>query len=173
MRIVMRTGASALMLLVVAGPAVAQDAPVTPAAVRQLLDCRAVADPGARLACFDRQAAVMDEAVRERELVVVDRGQVREVRRSVFGFSSSDPLPFASRPDEIPDVFEGKITSVSALRGNRFVVQVDDTVWELLETGAFQRVPKVGDPVVIKRGVLGSYKLAVDGRASLRAKRLK
>lgn len=169
----MKSGALTLLFVTMTAPTQAQDAPVIPPVVSDLLGCRSVADPADRLACFDQRAAVIEGAVRERDLVVVDRSQVRKVRRSVFGFSSSDPLPFASKPDEIPDMFEGKIVSVSALRGGRFVLQVDDTVWELQETGAFQRVPKVGDPVIIRRGVLGSYKLAVDGRTSLRARRLK
>lgn len=165
--------AIALCTLALPAPVLAQDAPNTPPAVRQLLDCRGVAEPAVRLACFDRQAALVATAVNERELVVVDRAQVREVRRSVFGFSAADPLPFATKREEVPDLFEGKIGALSPVRGGRYQLQVDDTVWELLETGAFQRVPKVGDAVVIKRGMLGSYKLSVDGRSGLRAKRLK
>lgn len=144
-----------------------------PDAVRGLLACRSTPAAADRLACFDRESQRLDQAVAAKDVLVVDRAQVAKVRRSVFGFSAADPVPFAKRADDIPDVFEGTVTAVAAARGGRYRLQVDDTVWELLEAGAFQSPPKTGEAVVIKRGLLNSYRVSVAGRSGLRAVRLR
>lgn len=157
----------------IAGTVSAQPVAGSPEALRGLLDCRALPLVADRLACFDREAERLDQAVAAKEVVVVDRAQVKSVRRSVFGFSAADPVPFASRPEDIPDVFEGTVKTVAAARGGRYRLQVDDTVWELLEAGAFQQPPKVGEAAVIRRGLLNSYRVSVAGRSGLRAVRLR
>ena len=53
----------------------------------KLIDCRAILDNGQRLACFDQAAAAVDAAERNKELVVVDRREIRETKRSLFGFT--------------------------------------------------------------------------------------
>lgn len=156
-----------------AGTASAQSAAGSPEALRGLLECRALPAASDRLACFDRELQRLDQAVAAKEVLVVDRAQVKSVRRSVFGFSAADPVPFASRPEDIPDVFEGTVKTVAPARGGRYRLQVDDTVWELLEAGAFQPPPKTGEAVVIRRGLLNSYRVSVAGRSGLRAVRLR
>jgi hypothetical protein len=47
--------------------------------------CRTVLDSAARLACFDESVAALDRAESDKAVVVIDRQQVREARRSLFG----------------------------------------------------------------------------------------
>src|SRR5829696_6737424 len=54
-----------------------------------LVRCRAITGDAERLACFDRAAASLQAAAERRDVVVVDRQQVRESRRRLFGL----PLP--------------------------------------------------------------------------------
>src|SRR5687768_9360546 len=77
-----------LMLALAGGAAVAAAAPPAqqrrPAAYEALVRCRAIANDEARLRCFDQSVAKLQEAADKRELVVVDRSQIRETRRRLF-----------------------------------------------------------------------------------------
>ena len=59
----------------------------TPAQVERLMACRAVAEAQARLACFDREAAAVNQAIASKDLVFIDREKARAASRSLFGFS--------------------------------------------------------------------------------------
>ena len=58
-----------------------------PAAFEALVRCRAIAEAAARLQCFDAAAAALQAAQERRDVVVVDRAQVREGRRRLFGLA--------------------------------------------------------------------------------------
>src|SRR5438309_6977723 len=49
--------------------------------------CRQITDPTQRLACFDGAANALVKATASGDVSVVDRGEVRKVRHSLFGFS--------------------------------------------------------------------------------------
>ena len=68
-----------------AGAADAKDA--RPAMFQKLVDCRAQQDAALRLACYDAQVAALDDAETKKELVVVDKAQMKQARKSLFGFS--------------------------------------------------------------------------------------
>src|SRR4030095_15726604 len=69
-------------LILLAAPAAsapkkgAEGAP--PAQVSTRLNCRNIADSAARLACYDKAAASIGEAVAKRDLVVFDRESVKK-----------------------------------------------------------------------------------------------
>lgn len=44
-------------------------------------------DPAERLDCFDREIALVHAAQEANDLIIADREQVREARRSLFSFS--------------------------------------------------------------------------------------
>lgn len=147
----------------------------SPAAFTDVLACRAIAVEGERLACFDRSIAALEEARQRQQLAIIDNEEVREARRSVFGL----PLPRLrilegeSGDTETPEAFTGTIRSVQKVRGDRWLVQIDDAVWQTTETGYFQVPPRVGQQATVTRGVLGSFRLSVEGRAGLKATRLR
>lgn len=170
----MRTMLPVILMIIPSVPLSAQTAaPAASPELRELSGCRTIGDPAARLSCFDAAAARLETALSGNALVVVTKDQVTRARRSVFGFSSSDPLPLTAERAELPDVFEGKVTALGQARGGKWVVQVDDTVWQATEVSPFQRDPTIGEAVTIRRGLLGSYKLSVAGRSGVRVMRTK
>src|SRR6185369_4910390 len=84
--LVLITGALAT---VVAGTVYAKGPPAggTPAAMQKLLDCRSIQDGAQRLACYDREATTVDQAINKRDIVLIDKARATQAKRSLFGFS--------------------------------------------------------------------------------------
>ena len=167
--------ATAAILLV--QPASAAKAPraISPL-VNALEQCRQIADGGQRLACYDRAAPALVDASRSGAVTVVDRGQLRQARRSLFGFSMPK-LPFFAGDEsaaDSPSELETTIKSARSL-GNgkyRIVLTENDAVWETTEESLGFREPRAGQKISIKRGPLGSYFLRVDGGRSVKGRRV-
>ena len=86
-------GRTAAFLLFAVGaafgtPAAAQQSNADrPDLLADLQSCRAIDDSARRLACFDRAAASLLAARDSGDVRVVDREEVQETRRSLFGFT--------------------------------------------------------------------------------------
>ncbi|WP_242446114.1 hypothetical protein [Sphingopyxis lindanitolerans] len=160
--------------LPVAAPAAARDkeAPPRPAQIQQLYNCRDIADPTARLACFDREVGELSAADQAREITFTDRETAKKARRGLFGFS----FPklggiFGGDEDEIKEV-ETTIRSVSIDRSGKYtLVMDDDAVWVQIDTTMLPRQPKPGQKVKIKVATMGSYFATIDGGRTIRMKR--
>jgi hypothetical protein len=144
--------------------------------LRALDACRAVTDNAQRLACFDSAAAAFVNATRTGDLNVVDRGQLRQARRSLFGFSMPK-LPFFAgdrSAEEDQPTLDTKVTSVRALENGRFRVGIADgqAVWETTETFLNFGPPRVGEAVSIRRGPLGSYFMRFGSQRGIRGRRV-
>lgn len=158
-------------------PASAAKAPraVSPL-VNALEQCRQITDPAQRLACYDRAAPALVDASRSGAVTVVDRGQLRQARRSLFGFSMPK-LPFFAGDDSAADTPSELQTTIKSARsiGNgkyRIVLTENDAVWETTEESMGFREPRAGQKISIKRGPLGSYFLRVDGGRSVKGRRV-
>lgn len=144
----------------------------------KLLDCRALADSTARLACYDRQVGEMESASQRDEVVVLDKTELKKTRRSLFGFSFPK-LPFLGGTDDEDKQgnaeaakIEAKITSVRSLGYGKWAFKLEDGAqWETTEAIAF-RTPKSGQPIVIKRAAMGSFMGSVNGWPSVRMRRV-
>jgi hypothetical protein len=162
-------------------PAVAKDKAdakrATPAALGKLLDCRALTDPAARLACFDAAVASLDQAVTGGEVAVVDREEIRRTKRGLFGFSLGD-LPLFGRGDreeaEREEVKEITATLRAVATGpNGYLFTLEDGArWEQTDSVALGRRPRPGDQVTIRRMALGSYKLSFKIGPSMKVRRI-
>ncbi len=159
-------------------PAIAQsgaDGQVeTPEIVSELFECREIADPQARLACFDREVARVYEAQNARELVIADREQVRETKRGLFGLKLPK-LGILGGDDDADDVNEltATLVSVRKLENGRHVFTLEDGVrWLQTESVSGYQRYKVGDSIVIKKAALGSFKAKVNGKRAMRVRRL-
>jgi len=171
-----RIAVAAVAAALLAVPAVGQSPrkAARPAQLQALIACRAISDAAARLSCFDRQVAAIDDAEARSDLVIVDRQQIRSTRRSLFGLTLPRiALLESGGQDTLPQEVEGKIRSVSGTPDGKWVFQLEDAVWRTTEVNAFQADPKAGEDVKIRRGPLGSYKLSVEGRSALRAVRVR
>ena len=151
----------------------------SPELFRNLLDCRAIADGPQRLACYDRSAGALDEAQKKRDLVVVDRKQIREARKSLFGFTLPKIGIFggdddADRKDKADDVQELE-SSVAAARivgaGNWSLRLAGDAgTWETVSSLSSE--PRPGDKVKIRKASLGSYLGSVGINRGVRFRRV-
>ena len=174
----MRASITGLLLsIALGGPAVAQDQPgQADRLVDALAQCRSVA-PDAKLACFEMAATALIAARDKREIAVVDREGVRQAKRSVFGFSLPKIRLFGrsgDADDVEPEVksIETSVTSVGVAARTLLTLRLaDGSTWQTTEQARF--APKVGDPIKIEAGILGSYKAAIRGRSIGKVKRVR
>lgn len=166
--------AAGIAALAVAGAAPAADGPKGRAAQLQaIVDCRAVPDPTERLACFDAAAASLDEAEKKGDVVVVDKGQVREARRAAFGFDFH--MPSFMTAGEAPEQLDRITATVASARRDprgRWVIKLEDgAVWRQVDDKSLFKDPKAGSTVEIRTAAMGSYFMKVDGQMQIRVHR--
>src|SRR5687767_11856726 len=138
--------------------------------------CRTIKDGAQRLACFDRTSAALVEAAGSGQVSVVDRGELRQVRRALFGFSMPK-LPFFAGDEsaaDVPSELETTIKAAGSIGHGKFRIILDETsgVWETLESSISLRDPKAGQKILIKRGPMGSYFLRINGQRGVKGKRV-
>ncbi len=171
----------AALLVGLAAPAYSQEragAPTPPATFEALVHCRAVADPAARLQCFDAAAGALEQAAARRDVVIVDRAQVRESRRRLFGLALPN-LPIFGRSDNSRDHDDEEITTLestvtSAARNDLGQWQVrlqQGGYWIQTDFEQLAVAPRPGQRVVIHRGALGSYMMRVGNQPGIRVRR--
>ena len=142
-----------------------------PAVYQTVVDCKAVADPGARLACYDRTVAAMDTARRGNDLVVTDRAAIREARRGLFGLSLPRIKLFGDGGDEEIKEINGTLSAVRyASDGMPIFVLEDGARWK--QTDGRTSFAKSGDPIRIHRTAMGGYMANIKGEVGVRVIRL-
>ncbi|MFZ5707157.1 MAG: hypothetical protein ACOY5R_18035 [Pseudomonadota bacterium] len=148
-----------------------------PELFRNLLDCRGIADNGQRLACYDRSVGAMEDAEKKKDLVVVDRKEIRETKKSLFGFSLPKLSLFGDgdekeeKADEVQEI-ESTVVSVRPSKGGDWALRLanDAGTWET--GGALTVPPRVGDKVKIRKASLGSYLGSVGISRGIRFRRV-
>jgi hypothetical protein len=144
-----------------------------PKVYSDIVACRALADTAARLQCFDAAAKAFEDAAENRQIVMLDQGEVRKTKRSLFGFSLPK-IPFFGESDEEQDEefkqVEGELAGVQAMGGGRYQFTVKDAgTWQTTE--ASWLILKNGLKFKIKRGAVGSYMLVINN-SGIRVKRV-
>ena len=138
-----------------------------------LVRCRTIADDAERLQCFDNAAANLQQAQERRDLVVVDRQQVRENRRRLFGL----PLPdlggvFGSDDEDAVDHIESTVASASQVDMGRWVVRLEDgSTWVQTDNEVLAARPRPGQRVRVNRAALGTYMMRVNNQPGIRVRR--
>ena len=147
--------------------------------LQSLSECRRIAAPESRLDCFDKMAAALEQAVKSKEVTVVDRQDIRRARRSLFGFvlpqtglfggSDGDERGNAAGFEEL----ETTIVSARAVANSRFELRLadGDAVWVTTDPLSF--APRSGAKIRIRKGALGNYFLAIAGERTVRGVRLR
>lgn len=163
-------------LAVLAVPAAAKDPPRQSPLINALQACQAIADPAGRLACFDKEAAALVTAAGKGDVAVVDKSEVRQARKSLFGFAMPK-IPFFSGDDStdaVSDTLESTIKSANGIGYGKFRMTIAEgnAVWETTETYGTMRDPRVGDKIVIKRGPLGSYMIRIGSNRGVKGRRV-
>ena len=141
-----------------------------------LAACRQIADSTQRLACFDKASGDLIAATDKGDVNIVDRAELRQARRSLFGFNMPR-LPFFSgdeSADEAATKLVSMVTAVKEMPHNRYVVRLKDgaALWETLEAYGSFHAPKAGDAVEISRGPLGSYIIRFGKQRGVKARRV-
>ena len=141
--------------------------------------CQAISDPQQRLACYDASVGKLKTATDERDVVVLDKEQVRKTRRSLFGFSLPS-LPSIFGGGDADDQDEPEFTQIessifrarAAVPGKWIMVLPDGATWQFAEIN--RRIePRAGDKIVIKRAALGSFMANIDGSNAVRVERIR
>ncbi len=160
-----------------ANGAYAADTPLQRADLFQkLIDCRAVIDGGARLACFDDQAAKIDAAEAKQDVIVIDRSQASKARKEAFGLPASKRPMLGVEKGSSPlgeGVNDIQTTLLQARRmksGKWLFVLADGARWFQTDRDSI-RDPKPGQSIRIRKAAVGSYLANIDGRRAIRVMR--
>jgi hypothetical protein len=147
-----------------------------------VIRCRAIADGAERLRCFDAAVGRLADATERHDIVVVDRAQVRETRRRLFGFSlprirlfggGGDHDDNAGEAEEVREL-RGVVASATSGRGRsaRWVITLEDGgTWTQVDDRPLAIWPERGTAVVIRRGIVGNYMMEVAGQPAIRVRR--
>lgn len=170
------------LLVPPAAPASAQgDKPVRPEVLSRLIACRTISDSSARLACFDAQSAALDQAERQRDVVVVDRGQIKKARRSLFGlelpdfslFGGADKENKGAGEEEGVNRIESTIVQASQGPTGRWTLVIQGGArWQQIDTRDLARLPRAGMPILIRRATMGSFLASIDKQIAVRVRRV-
>jgi hypothetical protein len=138
--------------------------------VSALDQCRKIADPAQRLACFDRASGTLVQATTSGAVAVVDRRQMQQARRSLFGFNMPKMPFFSGDSGSAMNRLDTTVRSVKALDNGRLqiVVAPDNAVWEITEPPVSFEEPRAGQKVTITRSSLGGYFIQVNGQVGVR-----
>jgi hypothetical protein len=145
-----------------------------PEAFEALVKCRAITEDAARLRCFDQATAALQQAAEKRDIVIVDRAQVRQTRRTLFGLELPRLALFGGGDEKGEEVSEldGIIASARDAGNGRWLVHLEDgSTWLQVDDNVIAVWPKAGQKVLIKRAALGSYMMRVNGQPGVRVKR--
>lgn len=172
MRGSLRNAAVGTAMLLAATAADARDE-VKPRAklLQQTLDCIAIKTDAERLICYDRTVAALGKAEETQEIVVSDREQIRETRRSLFGFRLPSLL-FGGKGDDELDRIETTISTVSrSYDGGLILAVAGGARWVQADSRAIVGKIRPGDKVTISRGTMGAYFATLPGRPSFKVQR--
>lgn len=143
-----------------------------PPQVLDLVACRSISDAQARLACFDKAVAVIDQAVTNRDLVVFDREAVTRTKKGLFGFGIPNLGIFGSDDNSVEvKQIDGVIAGVGQAQDGYIFRLEDKSRWVQTDGKMIALEPRVGDKVTIKRGAITSYILSVGKQPGVKVRR--
>lgn len=145
-----------------------------PQLFQKMVDCRRIPDSAARLACYDEQVAKFEDATAKREVVVVDKEEMRKTRKGLFGFSLPKLGIFGGGdgdPEEDLNSIDATIASASQTYYKKWRITLEDGAkWVQIDSDEI-RAPKPGQKVSIRRATMGTYFANVNGQRAIRMKR--
>lgn len=165
--------AAGLAGLAAAGAASAARPTPTAAEVKALAGCVSITEDSARLACYDKAARSLVEAEKTGDVVVVDKAQVREVKRQSFGLNINlGPLfDHGTKAEQVNELATTVASAEQDPYGKWIIHTQEGQVWRQIDSDPLYADPKHGDKVMIRRGSLGSYFLKVNDDRAMRAHR--
>lgn len=146
-----------------------------PALFQAVTDCRKLAQDAARLACYDKAAAGLDEAEAKGQVVVIDRDQVKAVRRQSFGLTLPAFTLFnrGTKEDQVDRVTIELARAYQDSSRRWVMVSTEDVVWAQTDDESINIEPHKGSTVAIRKAALGSFFCNVEGQRAVRCERRK
>jgi hypothetical protein len=145
----------------------------TPQSVQQLIACRSVTDSAQRLACYDRTAAAIGQAIASKNLVVIDKARATAAKRSLFGFSIPDfGGLFGGGDNDVSEIASTVTKATQDGYGAWIVTLADGSTWAQQDDSPLGLPPERGNKVVVHRGSFGAFFLRVAGQPGIRVKRI-
>ncbi len=143
-----------------------------PSVFEELINCRNITEPSARLDCYDQKSIALDDAQRNEQLIVTDVETMKETRRGLFGFNLPKLKIFGTKSEDEVQEINTKITSASVRGGKWLLILEDGAKWQQSDSEELRRAPIAGMPVKIKKAAMGSFFVNVDGQRAVRMKRV-
>ncbi len=155
-------------------PAAAANA--LPPAISRLIDCRALTDKEARLACYDTQIAALAEATAKTDIVILDRETTQKTRRSLFGLNIGALPIFGGgskdeQANELTDI-EAALTSARELDQGKWAFVLEDGARWVSTEPVIGRDPKAGQTITIRRAAMGSFIGKIESGRAFRVRRV-
>lgn len=169
-------GALALGATIAGGAVAVAKKPVAqerPEAFEALVKCRAIADEKARLQCYDQATVALEQAAERHDLVIVDKKQMRETRRTLFGLEIPKLKIFGGgdEGDEVRSI-ESTVVSAYTNQGGQWVVQLEDgSTWVQTDHNMIAITPRKGTKITVVKASLGSYMMRIGKEPGVRARR--
>jgi hypothetical protein len=167
---------AASALVPAAGHAKDEGKPVV-SSIDPLIACRSIADVTARVSCYDEQVDELQQATAKNELVIMNKDDIKQTKRSLFGFTLPRLSIFGrsngdAQEREADTQITAKTASLRSMGYGKWSFTLEDGAhWETTEAVRGPQ-PKSNDVVVIKQGALGSYMAEFDGGRAVRVKRV-
>lgn len=135
--------------------------------------CRTIAESAARLSCYDAAVSALDVAERQGEVVIMDRVQVGEARRQLFGFEMPAlPRLFGAEGEIELNAIETTLQGATQVADNRWVFRLaDGGVWRQVDSESIRHRPRPGDAVLVRKASMGSFLLTVGDSRAVRVRR--
>lgn len=149
--------------------------PPAPQAYKDLVQCKEIAEPAARLACYDEKAGKLEQATASGELVVSDRATVKEAQRGLFGFRLPSLKLFGGGDDGKDEItsIDGVVASARTFGyGSWRITLQDGSVWEQIDDERPVFDPAKGDKVKIYKAALGTFKMNIAGQRAIKVRRV-
>jgi len=156
-----------------ASQSVAQLPDTRPQTLDRLLSCRLLASDAARLSCYDAAVSAFEVAQQQGEVVVVDRAQVSEARRQLFGFALPRVTLFEQDGRTAPvDAIETTLVRATQTGEGRWVFTLEDeSVWRQIDSERVNFRNRPGAAVRVRTAALGSYLMTIEGSRAVRVRR--
>ena len=166
-------GATVALALLTGTPAFAQDSETGTDYLEALRACSTIMADDERLACFDSAVTEVIALRDSGEIQVVDKEDIRETRRGLFGFSLPKLGVFGDSDDEADTVLQSTITNLRQIRSDLWEIEIaEGSVWQV--SNAPRRFkPRVGGEVELEKAAMSSYWLRADGQLGVKARRIR
>ncbi|WP_022686273.1 hypothetical protein [Sphingomonas phyllosphaerae] len=166
-----------MAVVAAAVPAAAQERDAAGRVLSGFAECRQIEAAPPRLACLEAAAVALEQAVKAKDIRIVDRADVRKARRSLFGLNLAGVGVLGAEDEKSETAafvaIESTVRSSRPGPNGRVEITLTDesgAVWQTTEAMSFP--PKAGEKVRIRKGAMGGYFMNVGGR-SYRALRLR